>query len=370
MPKTMNTLGNNQITSLQFTFLVHGMQVGVGVLAMPSVLAGISGTDGWIAIFGGWIGSVLASLAMVQVMKKYPNGTVIQLVRHYFGKWSGILMTLIFAAYMMLFAFLIFNRMALLIKTWIMQQSYTYVLMLLFVAPAFIVVKGGVRSLGRFAEVVILSTIWMPFILLYVLKDANWIHLLPVLKEGWMPVWHSVGSTILSFLGFESILFFYPYLENKKSASTNVVIANTLTLAVYLFVTIICFVVYSPDEITQYQEAPLTAAKIIEFRFLERFDIIFLSMYVFLICKSWFPALHIAVYCTEQMVAKGKTKVHLLVLLFGMIVIAFFWDPSWRQSKDWIGIFNQFGVGIAYMLPFVLWGLLIARTWMMRWRNG
>lgn len=369
MPQTGNTFESNQITSLQFIFLIHGMQVGVGVIAMPSVLAGISGTDGWIAIFGGWIGSVLASLAMIQVMKKYPGGTVIHLVRHYFGKWSGTLMTIIFAVYMILFAYLIFNRMALLIKTWIMQQSYTYVLMLLFVVPAFIVVKGGVRSLGRFAEVVIMSTIWMPFILLYVLTDAYWVHLLPILKEGWMPVWHSVGSTILSFLGFESILFFYPYLENKKSASASVVIANTMTLAVYLFVTIICFVVYSPDEITQYQEAPLSVSKIIEFRFLERFDIIFLSVYVILICKTWFPALHIAVQCTEQLVAKGKTTYHIIVLLAGMIVITFFSDPSWRQSKDWILRFNHFGVGIAYLLPFCLWGLLIMRNWMARWRN-
>lgn len=199
MPQTGNIFERNQITNLQFIFIIHGMQLGVGVIAMPSVLAGISGTDGWIAIFGGWIGSVLASLAMIQVMKKYPSGTVIQLVRHYFGKWSGIFVTMIFAVYMLMFAYLIFNRMALLIKTWIMQQSYTYVLMLLFVVPAFMVVKGGIRSLGRFAEVVILSTIWMPFILLYVFKDANWIHLLPVLKEGWMPVWHSISSTILSF---------------------------------------------------------------------------------------------------------------------------------------------------------------------------
>ncbi|MCY9659574.1 GerAB/ArcD/ProY family transporter [Paenibacillus chondroitinus] len=369
MPQTGNTYENNKITRLQFIFLIHGMQVGVGVITMPSTLAGISGTDGWIAIIGGWVCSVVASLAMIQIMKKYPGGTVIDLVRHYFGKWSGTLLTLVFAVYMILFAYLIFDRMALLIKTWIMQQSYTYVLMLLFVVPAFMVVKGGVRSLGRFAEVVILSTVWMPFILLYVFKEANWINLLPVLKEGWMPVWHSVSSTILSFLGFEGVLFFYPYLENKKTASANVVIANTLTLAVYLFVTIICFVVFSPDEITQYQLAPLSAAKIIEYRFLERFDIIFLSVYTLLICKTWFPALHIAVQCTEQLIAKGKTNAHMIVLLAGMIAITFIWDLSWHDSKVWIAYFNQLGVGVAYLLPFVLWGLLNMKNWIVRWRN-
>lgn len=369
MPTIGNTYENNKITRLQFIFLIHGMQVGVGVVEMPSTLAGISGTDGWMAIFFGWVASVLASLVMIQVMKKYPNGTVIQLVRHHFGKWSGTIVTMFYAVYMLMFVYLIFDRMALLIKTWIMQQSYTYMLMLLFVVPAFMIAKGGVRSLGRFAEVVILSTIWMPFILLYVLKDANWIHLLPILKEGWMPIWHSVSSTILSFLGFEGALFFYPYLENKKSASVNMIIANTLTLAVYLFVTIICFVVYSPDEITQFHEAPLTVAKIIEFRFLERFDIIFLTVYLLLICKTWIPALHIAVQCTGQLVAKEKTSAHLIVVLGCVIAITFFWDPSWNQNKNWLKVFNQFGLGAAYLLPFGLWGLLMAKNWMARWRN-
>ncbi|NOV02860.1 GerAB/ArcD/ProY family transporter [Paenibacillus planticolens] len=369
MPNTGNDYENNKITRMQFIFLIHGMQVGVGAIEMPTVLAEISGTDGWIAIILGWIGSVLASLVIIQVMKKYPNGTIIQVVRHHLGKGFSTVVTVIYAVYMLMFAYLIFNRMALLIKTWIMQQSHTYVLMLLFVVPAYMIVKGGVRSLGRFAEVAILSTVWMPFVLLYVLKDAHWIYLLPVLKEGWMPVWHSVSSTILSFLGFESALFFYPYLENKKSASANIIIANTLTLAVYLFVTIICFVVYSPDEITQYHDAPLSVAKIIEFRFLERFEIIFLTVYLLLICKTWFPAFHIAVQCGEQLLAKGKTHLHIIVLLAGMVMVTYIWDPSWRQSREWVKLFNQYGVGTAYLLPLCLWGLLIVRNWMARWRN-
>lgn len=82
-------------------------------------------------------------------------------------------------------------------------------------------------------------------------------------------------------MGFEGVLFL-PVFRKIKSASASVVIANTMTLAVYLFVTIVCFVVYSPDEITQYQEAPLSVAKIIEFRFLERFDIIF---YPYMFCS-------------------------------------------------------------------------------------
>ena len=75
----------NQITFFQYIFLIHGVQLGVGILTLPSELAEKAGTDGWISIIIGWFISTLAGLLIVQVMKKYPNGTIIDLLTHYFG---------------------------------------------------------------------------------------------------------------------------------------------------------------------------------------------------------------------------------------------------------------------------------------------
>ncbi len=365
----MNPYKSNQITRLQFILMVHGMQMGVGVIAMPSQLAKTSGTDGWIAIIIGWLASILASLIIIQVMKRHPDGTILQLLTHYFGKWVGKMGAVIFACYMATLAYLVFDRMVLLIRTWIMQNTQGYILMLLFIIPAYMLAIGGMRSLGRFAEVVLLCTLWMPFFLLLLLKDAHWIHLLPVLKEGWMPVWHGVSSTVISFLGFESAFFLYPYLDNKKSASANIIIANTLTFLVYLFITILCFILYSPDEITQFNEAALSVIKVVEFRFIERFDIIVLTIYVLIICRTWVPELYIFTLCTEQLVLKGKTRLHLIVLLFVMVILTYIMDPSWNQSVSWFKISGYFGFGVAYLFPICLWVLLSVTSRIARWRK-
>ncbi len=79
----------NQITFMQYIFLIHGVQIGVGVLTLPRELAEKAGTDGWIAIIIGWLFSTVASLIIIQIMKKYPNGTILDLLTHYFGKWIG-----------------------------------------------------------------------------------------------------------------------------------------------------------------------------------------------------------------------------------------------------------------------------------------
>ena len=48
--ETMKKYAYNDITLLQYIFLINGMQVATGILSLPRVLAEKAGTDGWIAI--------------------------------------------------------------------------------------------------------------------------------------------------------------------------------------------------------------------------------------------------------------------------------------------------------------------------------
>lgn len=63
--------------------------------------------------------------------------------------------------------------------------------------------RQGIRMLGRYAEFVGVSMIIMLPLFLIAMREGHWIHLLPVLKEGWIPVLKGVKTTVLSFLGFE-----------------------------------------------------------------------------------------------------------------------------------------------------------------------
>lgn len=363
------TMKQNRITNTQFILLIHSMQLGVAALSLPADLARISGTDGWIALFFGWMGSVIASLIIVQIMKKYPSGTIIELISHYFGKWIGRLATLTFVVYSAIYAYLILDRMVLLIQSWIMQQSQPYTLMLLFVVPAYLIVKGGVRIMGRYAEIVVFTSLWMLGVMLFLIKECNWLHLLPVLKEGWIPVIHTVPTTLLSFLGFEVVFFIYPHLEKKQHASVNVILANTYTLCIYLLLTLICFMVYSPDQITQFNNPVVSVVKIIEFRFLERFDIIMLTWYLLLISKTWIPALYMAAYCTKRLLVVGKPQLYIAVFLAGMWLTTYIWNPDWNESLDAFKWFSTIGIGIAYIFPLCLWGLLSVMLKFKRWQT-
>ena len=132
----------------------------------------------------------------------------------------------------------------------------------------------GVLIISRYAVFTVFFTLWMPFLLFIPLKDGHWIYLLPLLKEGWIPVLNTVKSTIIAFLGFEFAFVLYPYLSNKSSAK-GIVLANLITLFIYLQVTFVSFVYFSPDGITKFLWPTLSLVTPFHFSFLERFEIIF-----------------------------------------------------------------------------------------------
>jgi spore germination protein (amino acid permease) len=188
----------NGITLLQYIYLISGTQMGVTLLFLPRLLAETAGTDGWISIIIGWAIAVCASLVIIQVMKKNPDSTLINILPRYFGKWIGSFITILYALYLLFIAYTVIDRTLLYTKLWSLQQSSTYSILVLLMIPTFLIGRKGMRITGRYAELVYFLFFWMGFIYLIPLKNAHWIHLLPIIKGGWQPILLTVKSVISS----------------------------------------------------------------------------------------------------------------------------------------------------------------------------
>jgi spore germination protein (amino acid permease) len=346
----------NKITLMQYIFLIHGVQMGVGVLTLPRELAEKSGTDGWIAIIICCFFSTMASLIIIQIMKKYPNGTILDLLTHYFGKWIGRVGTIVFALYFALLANVVFIREALFIQAWILPRTEVYILILLLSIPSYLIVRNNISIVGRYSEFVFFMTVWTVIIYSITLKHAQWLHLLPVLKEGWVPILTSVKTAIFSFIGFEIAFFLYPFLQKKEKASMGIVIANTLSLLAYLMITIGAFAFYSPDEITIYNEPTIVMLKVLEFKFIERLEIVFFSFYLFVISTTLLPFMFITVFCTSQLVGKKDHSRHLAWFLVIELAFVLLFPPTFERNTQFQEVIEKIGLILAFAFPLCLWG--------------
>ncbi|NIK78117.1 spore germination protein (amino acid permease) [Paenibacillus castaneae] len=351
----MKKYAANQITFLQFVFILHGSQVGTGIFALPRILAEKAGTDGWISVILAWCCNLIASVVIIKVFKKYPNDTLPDLLIRLFGKIVGRILILPIIVY---FAFMVWNILIatmLYVKGWFLPMTPDYVVMILLIVPGYLVASKGARVLGRYSELVFYMTIWLFLILIFAIKDSHWIHLLPIVKEGWLPIFQGVAATIYPFLGFEILFVIYPFLQKKHLAVRGVVLANTITLAIHLGITLISFAFFSPDGITEYNEPVFNLLKVIEFHFIERFDMVFLALYLFVVTTCWLPYAFGAILSTEIWLGKKNSQAIAAILVVFIILLILLTHPSWNESNKWTQIINQAGIGFAYLFPFLLY---------------
>ncbi|MED1791906.1 GerAB/ArcD/ProY family transporter [Brevibacillus nitrificans] len=350
----MKKYAYNEVTVMQYIFLIHGTQVGIGMLTMPRDLAAQAGTDGWISIIIGWIAAVIVSLILISAMKRRPEMTIVEILQLLLGKWLGKAAVVVLTLYCVLAASTIFAYAVSLINVWLLPQTPPYIVVLLFIIPAYQVIQGGVRVLGRYSELIFYLTLWMPFVLLTTWPKMNWIHLLPLIKEGWPPILQATQSTVLSFLGFELSFFLYPFLQKKQYAAAGIVVANTLSMLVFLSITLLCFGFFSPDEITQFTWPTLGLWKVIEFRFLERVDILFLAFYLFILSTTGLPYMYFTVFSTSQLFGLQDHRGHLKIFLLVILVAGLLYTPSFSFLGKLVDLWGKVGLIFAYAFPVLL----------------
>ncbi|KMY52225.1 spore gernimation protein [Peribacillus loiseleuriae] len=344
---------------MQFILVIHGLQVGVGVLELPRKLAETAGTDGWISIILGWILTTIASLIIIQVMKKNPHGSILELVTQNFGKLIGKLVTILFALYFAALSVIILIRESLFIQKWLLPQTAFPVLLLLLIIPSYLIVQHNIRVLARYSEFIFYISLWIFIVYLIPTKEAHLLNLLPVLKDGMKPILQAVHSTLLSFIGFEAAFFLYPFLRQKQAAALGIVVANTLSMLLFLIVTIAAFSFFSPDEITQFKEPVINMFKVIEFQFIERLEIIFLTYYIFVISTTALPLLFLTVFCTSKLTGRqDRHSRHLIWFFSALFIYVLMSSPTFQQNSQWQGKIANLSIFVAYLLPLFLWMFL------------
>lgn len=345
----------NQLSLTQFIFTIYKTQIGIGVLTLPRDLMDQADTDGWISLLIGWVLSILLSIIIIKTMEKHPNDTLFDLMPRYFGKWLGRGINLVWILYSLTSASIVMITSIHVMQVWILPNTKQYILIMLFIIPIYVITRHGIKVIGRFGEFVYLFTLWMLYSLFFTLEDADWLNLIPIAKSGWMPIFTAVKSTLLSFLGFELAYILYPFLKDKKSAVKGVIIANGLSLLVYLIATILCYVKFSPEEVKQFVWPTLLLLKVVSFPFLERWEIVFLSIYLFVLFMTIIPYLYTALLGSTQWLGKENHRPLLWIVLFIWAAASFFYIPTHAEViklGEWLG---ETGMYMAFVFPVLLW---------------
>lgn len=352
----MNKYSLNQISLLQYIFLIHGSQITGTMFALPHLLAKEAGPDGWISIMIGWLLTSAASLIIIQVMKRYPDGTLLDLLEHYFGKWAGRIGAGAVALYFLYFTYAIIVYQILYVKLWILSKTPDLALLILFMLPGYYVAVGGFPIAGRFAVVGLTLILFTYLSYTFPFSEGTWINLLPVLQSDAASLIAGTKHVISPFLGFETTFILYPFLKKKEKAAMGIVAGSLISFIILLFVTLACFVYFSPNEILHMYQPGLSVLRSIELPFLQ----VVISIYLLAVTITWITTILCSSFSAGWMIGAKDHRGCLRLFLAAIIGIYLFYKPTYNQNVTIGNSWTYIGFGFAYVFPLLLWLLLAA----------
>lgn len=295
-----------QLSSIDMmTFLIQAL-IGIRVLTLPRVLAGIAATDSWISVILGGFLTLGVGLALYWLGIKHPglNGSEItlKLMGNVMGKLGLILI-----------AIHVGGAMALSIEIY----SNSVRLFLLNKTPYW-VISGAMLFLGLYATIKGLKTIasmvnillpqllfFMVLLLILPYKRIDPQNILPLYETGVMPIGKGALEVFDTLYEITIISYIMPYFKERKDVFKWIFPGVIIPVGIYLGIVTIGIMVFGAQEMTRMVFPTISLAKSIELegRLLERAESLFMivwtivafflitfSFYVgYLNLRAWFP---------------------------------------------------------------------------------
>ena len=118
-------------------------------------------------------------------------------------------------------------------------------------------------------------------------------------------------QTFFSYIGFASTFILYPFLtEQTIGICWYYNLEHTDDAQLFIHCDHL-FYLFSPDEITDFNQPVINILKSIEFKFIERIEVLFIAFFLLIFSLSWILPMYISVFCTSWVVGKQDHRNHL-----------------------------------------------------------
>lgn len=345
-------------------FFIHASQTGVGIVGLPRIVYLAAKHDAWISVFLGGILSGVVLAMMVLMLKKYDSADLYGIQVDIFGKWLGNAMNIFYMIYMSLSFFVIHMNYIEIVQVWIFPDLPTWQLSLALTLLTIYAVNGGIRIIVGVAFISVLGTVWMIFILIVPMQYADPKNLLPLLNTDLKHILNGVHKTSFSLMGFELLMFLYPYVKDKKKVFLYSQIGNLYTTILFTSITMVCITFFAENGLARTIWPVLSMFKIVRLPNLERFEFIAVSFWMLVILPNMCSYLWAASKGFSRIINwKQKKGIWIIgILVWG----GSFFIKARYQMNSLTDFIAKLGFFAAFCYPVLLSVLVLVKKWFLR----
>lgn len=269
------------MTRMQLFAFILQTQVGIGVLSFPNVLHESAGVDGWISVILAGTIVQLMLLVYIALCNRYPGHNLYTMMPQIFGKWLGNAVNALFIIHFTFTACVILILEMVFVELWVLPFSDPWMVIVANCLVFIYFARENLRIISRYHVMVTLLLVVMIALMLTSFQTTDYRYMFPIGQQGWTALMTGVKSSIISFLGFELFLIVSSDVQaSGKSMIAPVLWANGLATAFFFIVVVIIFINFSPESLSFIPQPVPYFLNGISLPFLERMDLIFLSIWL------------------------------------------------------------------------------------------
>lgn len=235
-----------KISSTQLTLLMIGFLFGDFNIMAASKAAY---QDSWIAFIIGWLGGTVLIAIYIKIAILNPSKNLIEILQEIFGKPIGGFLSILYIWYFIHISSLVFRSfMEYMVTVNYPETPILYPLILSMIVIIYITKSGfevTARLLSFVVSLLLIFTITLGFTLI---NRYDFMHMLPLLEDGWKPVL-TVGYSIMTFPFGETVVFLmiFPLLNNQRKLKKSATLAVGLGGIILLSTVVRDLLVLGPD---------------------------------------------------------------------------------------------------------------------------
>ena len=310
------------LNSYHVVFLVQNVIVGTTVLSLPNRISAMGYSQWWMPLLFGIIANI-ALIPMIWLGLKYTDDNLFAIHEKLLGKWLGKSLNVVLLVYFIIvIAAVCASYFQLIQVSALIDRTITGPL-LIFLLLLIYIVSGEIKSIARFCIMAFFLTIGSVYFLKWGFVAGDIRHMMPFFNFNKQEFYTATKKGLLAVGGFELILFYFPHIINQKKTLKHVSIGIWISVLFTFAFTFVSVMYYSDWQLKNVLYPVLGLFKEVELSFLERIDVLAMTMWVFLILSTTAAYLWVAKRGLDSIRSTSK-KAHLYILAALVYVIVQF----------------------------------------------
>lgn len=357
----------NMINTLLLVFVIHSMQVGVGIQGFQRIIYMEAKHDAWISVLLSGVATAIVGFIMVKTLQYYENSDLYGIQYDVLGKWLGNLLNILFVLYFLAGFHVIVRNYIEVVQAWIFPEVPNWLLSFSLIYLVYYGLNGGLRTVVGVSFFSVVLSLWLILLLAYPFQFTNWDYLFPILEASIPEILRGTKQMTFTVIGFEIVYVIYPFLKEKDRVHKHMQFGLGFTTILYLAVMVVSLAYFSGGQLERTIWGTLSLFKIVRFPFIERFEYVAITFWVLLILPNLMLYMWAATRGISRIFNKKEQKVSWKLLVFVLLTLLY---PLTRIQINMMNdYFARGALYIVFVYPFLLFAAVLIKKKFFRKRD-